>query len=424
MSFGFWGNQEYFFMKTSLNNKNIVLAVCGGIAAYKSIELLRLLRKYGADVKVIMTRSAAKFVGPLTFETLSGNPVCISLFDKRNRGSDSPIVHIDLAEEADAVIIAPATANIIGKLACGIADDALSTFILALTSPVIICPSMNSYMYVNRAVQRNLQVLKNDGYHVLEPGLGELACGTKGPGRLPEPDVIIDRLLTHFAYSDFKGTNLLVTAGPTREPIDPVRFISNPSSGKMGYAIARAAEQRGANVTLITGPTSLPELINVNTVRVQTAEQMAAAVFDHLSGSNVIIKTAAVSDYRPKVQAKHKIKKKKEELVLYLQKNIDILKELGTKKNGRILVGFAAETEELEKNAEKKLSEKNLDIIVGNLVGIPSSGFNSDTNKVTLFYKDGTKEILPVLKKDEVANILLDRVLKTMEKDKPSAECH
>jgi len=396
-------------MPNNIKNKNIVIGVCGGIAAYKSIELLRLLQKRGANVRVIMTHNAKAFVGPLTFEALSGRSVCTSLFEK---GEDVSIKHIQWANEADAVIIAPATANIIAKLANGLADDALSTFMLAVKSPVILCPSMNTNMYENRAVQRNLDVLEADGYHIVEPGEGELACGTSGAGRLPEPAYIVDRLLNRLAPKDLKGKRVLVTAGPTRENIDPVRFISNPSSGRMGYAVARAAEFRGAKVVLIAGPTNLPDPVNIDVVKVRTAGDMALAVFDHMDDSDIIIKVAAVSDYRPKERAERKIKKQKDEIVLPLQKTQDILKEVGMRKKDRVLVGFAAETEDLEKNAGKKLFEKNLDIIVGNLVNQPRSGFGTDTNKVILFYKDGTKEDLPEMEKDAVAHILLDRILR------------
>ncbi len=399
-------------MKIGIKNKNIVLCVSGGIAVYKSVELLRLLQKQEANVRVIMTENARWFVGPLTFEALTGHPVCTSLFEK---GADASIKHIDWAEQADAVVIAPATGNIIGKLANGIADDALSTFIMAVTSPVILCPSMNTHMFESRAVQRNLETLKMDGYHIVEPGAGELACGTTGAGRLPDPEDIVDRILCYLAPKDLKGKRVLVTAGPTQEPIDPVRFISNPSSGKMGYAIAKAAEYRGAEVVLITGPVNLPDPLNVERVRVRTAQEMAIAVFEHMKKSHIIIKTAAVSDYRPKDRADQKIKKTKDEMTLILQKNQDILKELGRRKKDQILVGFAAETEDLEKNAEKKLAEKNLDMIAGNLVSHPASGFGTNTNKVTLFYKDGTKEPLPVMEKDEVAHILLDRIVKMLE---------
>jgi len=395
-------------MHDCIKNKNIVLGVCGGIAAYKSVELLRILKNHGANVRVIMTQSAMEFVGQLTFEALSGQPVCTSIFEKNDYVS---IRHIDWAREADAVVIAPATANITGKLANGIADDMLSTFMLAVKSPVIFCPSMNANMYESKAVQRNLETLRADGYFIMEPGTGKLACGTAGPGRLPEPADIFDRILSSLMPKDLKGKRVLVTAGPTRELIDPVRFISNPSSGKMGYSIARAAEYRGGTVVLITGPVNLPAPLNVNMIYVRTAEEMASAVFKHMKHSDIIIKAAAVSDYRPVTSSKQKIKKGKNEMVLALQKNQDILKELGRKKGNRILAGFAAETENLGKNARKKLAEKNLDIIAGNIIGRPSSGFGADTNKVTLFYKDGSKEPLPKMEKDVLAHILLDRIV-------------
>jgi phosphopantothenoylcysteine decarboxylase/phosphopantothenate--cysteine ligase len=385
-------------MKNGIKNKKVILAVCGGIAAYKSIEVLRLLKKADAEVRVIMTQSARWFVGALTFEALSGQPVFKDMFQE---GSEGSIRHIDWAQEADGVIIAPAR----------IADDPLSTFMLAVTSPVVLCPSMNTHMYENKAVQRNLDTLRSDGYVVVEPGSGQLACGTTGPGRLPEPEEIFDRFLACLSPKDLAGKKILVTAGPTIEPIDPVRFISNPSSGKMGFAVARAAEYRGAEVILISGPTRLPDPMNVTTIRVRTADEMAHAVFQHMGDADVIIKTAAVSDYRPQESQAHKIKKNKNELVLRLQQNQDILKVLGQKKKHQVLVGFAAETKELEKNATQKLVEKNLDIIAGNLVGAADSGFESDTNNVTLFFKDGTREPLPTMEKLEVAHILLDRIV-------------
>lgn len=396
-------------MQNSIENKNIILGVCGGIAAYKSVEILRLLQKQNAGVRVIMTRNAAHFVGPLTFEALSARPVCSSLFEKDQASS---IKHIDWAREADAVIIAPATANILGKMAGGIADDALSTFLPAVTCPVLVCPSMNTHMYESRAVQRNLKILAGDGCWIVTPESGELACGTTGAGRLPEPPVIVDRLQKCFTALDLAGKKVLVTAGPTREAIDPVRFISNPSSGKMGYAIARAAEHRGADVVLISGPTALKSPVNVATIRVNSAKEMAHAVFEHMEWSHIIIKTAAVSDYRPREMEPHKIKKHehRNELVLYLKPNQDILKALGQRKENRILVGFAAETRDLKHNAQKKLNSKNLDLIVGNLIGRPESGFGSDTNSLTLFFKDGTIEALPNMDKNAAAHVLLDRI--------------
>ena len=395
-------------MENVIKNKRVILAVCGGIAAYKSVEILRLLKKADAEVRVVLTRNAQRFVGALTFEALSGQPVFKDMFQE---DSEASFRHIDWAREADGVIIAPATANMIGKLANGIADDPLSTFMLAVTSPVVICPSMNIHMYASKAVQRNLDTLRSDGYVVMEPGSGQLACGTSGPGRLPEPEEIFDRFLGCLSPKDLAGKKILVTAGPTIEPIDPVRFISNPSSGKMGFAVARAAEHRGAEVTLISGPTHLADPMNVTTIRVRTAEEMAHQVFELMENAEVIIKSAAVSDYRPKESKMHKIKKGQSEMVLRLQKNKDILKTLGQKKKHQVLVGFAAETRELKKNATQKLAEKNLDIIAGNLIGSADSGFASDTNTVTLFFKDGTTESLPAMNKMEVAHILLDRVV-------------
>ncbi len=405
-------------MKNVIDNKNIVLGVSGGIAAYKSVELLRLLLKQGAKVRVMMTQNARQFVGPLTFEALCGRSVCSSLFEK---GDDASIRHIDWANETDAVVVAPATANLVGKLANGIADDALSTFMLVVICPVILCPSMNTHMYESRPVQRNLETLKADGYVVIEPESGVLACGTTGPGRLPEPYDIMDRLISCLSPKDFKGKKVVVTAGPTREAIDPVRFISNPASGKMGFAVARAAEQRGATVTLIAGPTSLRVPNNVTMIKVDTAQEMADAVFEKMEEADIIVKTAAVSDYRPKSPAHQKIKKEKGALTLSLEKTQDILEALGRKKKNRILVGFAAETENLDEYAKQKLVRKNLDIIVANLLGRPDSGFGSETNVVTLFYPDGKKEPLPVMEKEHVAHVLLDRILTVSRPDATKA---
>lgn len=395
-------------MTSVLNSKHIVLGVCGGIAAYKSAEIVRQLRKQGAFVRVVMTENATRFVGPLTFEALSGGPVYASLFEK---SADASIKHITWAREADLAVIAPATADILAKLAHGIADDALSTLALAVTSPKIICPSMNTHMYENRVTQRNLNILKSDGYHVLEPGIGELACGTSGSGRLPEPGFIVDRIAGSLSRKDFSDTNVLVTAGATQEPIDPVRFISNPSSGKMGFALARAAEYRGAGVTLITGPGHLSDPLNVKVIRVQTAGQMAQAVFSHMEKADVIIKSAAVSDYKPRKEELHKIKKERGKIILELEKTEDILKKLGQKKKKKqVLVGFAAETQELKKNAGKKLSEKNLDLIIGNIVGQEGSGFGSDKNMVTIFHANGNIESLPPMEKSLIAHEILDRI--------------
>jgi phosphopantothenoylcysteine decarboxylase / phosphopantothenate---cysteine ligase len=393
--------------KTIFDHKNIVLGVCGGIAAYKSVEILRRLVGLGARVRVVMTRSAARFVGPMTFEVLSENKVCVDLFEGND---DAAIRHIAWAEAAQAVLIAPATANMVAKLAHGIADDALSTFMMAVTCPVMICPSMNSNMFEHPATRRNLKQLAADGCHILAPGEGELACGTTGPGRLPEPLEIVDRLASFLTPDDFAGKNVLVTAGPTREAIDPVRFISNPSSGKMGYAIARAAEYRGARVTLITGPVGIAPPLNVTVVPVMTVDEMAEAVLTRLEGSHVIVKVAAVSDYRPANTEPHKIKKGEGGMNLALERTTDILKTVGQRKSHQIVVGFAAETRDMETHARKKLAEKQLDMIAANLIGPPDSGFAADTNRMTLFFADGRKETLGVMDKVAVAHLILDRV--------------
>ena len=391
-----------------LANKQIVLGVCGGIAAYKSVEILRRLVKLGAAVRVIMTASATRFVNPMTFEVLSQNPVCLDLFEGTD---DAAIRHIAWAEAAQAVVIAPATANMVAKLAHGVADDALSTFMLAVTCPVMICPSMNSDMFEHPATQRNLRQLERDGCRVLAPGEGELACGTTGPGRLPEPDTVVDRLVALLTASDLAGQTVLVTAGPTREALDPVRYISNPSSGKMGYAIARAAENRGARVILISGPVALTPPLNTQVVPVTTAEEMAAAVFERLEQAQVVVKVAAVSDYRPVVAQRHKVKKGEAGIQIDLERTTDILKEVGRRRRAdQILVGFAAETRDMETYARRKLAEKRLDVIAANLIGPADSGFAAETNRLTLFFADGRKMPLDVMPKAALAHLILDQV--------------
>ncbi len=395
-------------MITGLKQKNVVLGVSGGIAAYKAVELLRLLVKAGAETRVVMTRNATRFVGPLTFEALSGREVCVDLFDPHESAG---IRHIQWAEAADAVIVAPATANIIGKMANGLADDALSTFMLAVTSPVMVCPAMNTNMYAAEAVQANLKALKQFGYTLLDPEAGELACGTVGPGRLPEPAYIFDRFLHLITPKDLAGKQVLVTAGPTRESIDPVRFISNPSSGKMGYAIARAAEMRGADVTLISGPVEIDPPNHVNFIAVETAAQMHDAVVRHAGDAGIIIKSAAVADYAPAQTAPHKIKKTDGPETLVLERTQDILKSIAGNGKGRITVGFAAETRDLDRNATEKLGTKQLDMLVGNLVGVDGSGFQADTNQVTLYFKDGTRTPLDKMAKSDLAHLILDHVV-------------
>ena len=391
-------------------NKHILLGVSGGIAAYKSVELLRLLKKAGANVTVIMTASAQKFVGKTTFEVLSENPVLSDLFFD----TESSVKHIDLATRADAVVIAPATANIIAKLAHGIADDALSTTLLAVTCPVMVCPSMNTDMYQNIRVQRNLDILEKDGWHILDPDSGVLACKAVGAGRLPDPWFIFDRVQAMLTKKDLKDKKILVSAGPTVEAIDPVRFVSNHSSGKMGYAIARAAEKRGGQVTLVSGPVSLETPVGVERIDVQTCEEMADQMLANLDQADVIIKVAAVADYKPIDPKTSKIKKKdnNKDLFVSMTQNPDILKLIGKKKKkDQFLVGFAAETNDLEKNALLKIEKKNLDMIAANLVGSSDSGFKADTNKVKLFFKDGSFVDIPLMDKSKVADILIDHII-------------
>ena len=390
-----------------LNGKTIVLGVTGGIAAYKSVELLRLLTKAGADVHVIMTRSAQEFVAPLTFQTLSRNPVHTELF---NLIAEQEIGHISLADRADLFVIAPATANVIGKLACGIADDMLTTTVMAAKAPVLLAPAMNVNMYRNAIYRENEERLRRHGYLFAEPVKGELACGWEGEGKLQAPEVIFEEAVTALAPKDLTGERFLITAGPTREEIDPVRYLSNHSSGKMGYAIARAARRRGARVTLVSGPTELSAPWGVELVSVESAGEMYDAVLARVGESTVVIKAAAVADYRPAARAGEKIKKRGDTMLLELVKNQDILAELGKKKGARLLVGFAAETTELLANARKKLAEKNVDLLVANDVTEAGAGFSVDTNIVRLLYRDGRVEEPGLLSKEAVADLILDEV--------------
>ncbi|MBF0229258.1 MAG: bifunctional phosphopantothenoylcysteine decarboxylase/phosphopantothenate--cysteine ligase CoaBC [Desulfamplus sp.] len=411
-----------------LKGKRIILGVCGGIAAYKSVELLRLLKKAGANVKVATTKSALEFVGEMTFRVLSENDVMTDLFGDNssnsatsNNSKDFSVRHIEWAKEADAVVIAPATANIIGKLANGIADDALSTMMMAVTAPIILCPSMNTQMYENRAVQRNLDILEQDGIFILEPGTGELACKTSGAGRLPEPEIIFDRVIKLFCPKDLKDKKILISAGPTREAIDPVRYISNHSSGKMGYAVAEAAEKRGALVTLVSGPVSISPPFGVNLINVESAKEMADAMIKELNDSDIIIKVAAVADYRPLMTQENKIKKCEREICsisIDLVENPDILQIIGKmKREDQFLAGFAAETQNLDNYALAKIEKKNLDMIVGNIVGIQGSGFQSDTNKVKFFLKDGSTYDIPLMDKLKIAHKLLDHIIPRITKE-------
>ena len=395
--------------------KTIVLGVSGGIACYKAVELVRLLVREGFTVRVIMTREATEFVAPLTFQTLSGHPVATEIFSLTQ---ESEIGHINLADQADLLVIAPATANIIGKIASGIADDLLTTVLMATRAPLLIAPSMNIHMYENPILQENIRKLQRLGYHFMEPVEGYLACGYEGKGRLPEPQDIVEAIQGLLKKKDLTGERLLITAGPNHEPLDPVRYISNRSSGKMGYALARLGMRRGAEVTLISGPTSLVAPAGVSLIPVKTAAEMRQAIFKEFSDATAVLMAAAVADYHPEKFVSKKIKKGKGTLKLNLKPNPDILRELGMRKNGRILIGFAAETESLIANAKKKLRDKNLDLIVANDVTEEGSGFDGDTNKATILDKTGTVHPLPLMSKDELADRIYDYFLELKAKSK------
>lgn len=387
--------------------KTVVLGVTGGIAVYKAADTCSTLVKLGADVHVIMTEHAQWFVGPGTFRALTGNQVLTGIFDEPEKYE---IQHVSLSERADVMLIAPATANIIGKIASGIADDMLSTTVMAAICPVILAPAMNCRMWGNRIVKSNVDHLRSLGYRFVGPEKGRLACGEVGVGRLAQADDIIAEVVRAIERKqDLQGVSILVTAGPTQEPIDPVRFISNYSSGKMGYAIAKAAAERGASVTLVSGPTGLVAPSNISCRDVSTAQEMFDTVMKELPGAQVVIGAAAVADYRPKSPAESKIKKKSDEMTVELVPNPDIVAEVGRRKGDRILVAFAAETDHVLENAGKKLDSKNADFVVANDVSRTDIGFGADENQVTIIGRDGQVE-LPRLPKSEVADRILDRV--------------
>ncbi|MDD3293902.1 MAG: bifunctional phosphopantothenoylcysteine decarboxylase/phosphopantothenate--cysteine ligase CoaBC [Geobacteraceae bacterium] len=390
-----------------MKGKVIILGVTGGIAAYKAAELLRLFVKAGADAHVIMTKAAQRFVTPLTFQTLSGNPVHTKMF---NLIDEREIGHISLSERADIIVIAPATANFIGKVASGIADDLLTTTVMATKAPILIAPAMNTAMYHNPIYRENEEKLRRLGCHFVDPSTGMLACGWEGEGKLQEPAVIFEAAGTVLSPKDFCGRTVIVTAGPTREEMDPVRFFSNYSSGKMGYAIARAARRRGARVSLVTGPVSLAAPWGVETISVTSAREMREAVLRLFDSADVVIKTAAVADYRPEERSSSKIRKGETPLTVKLVKNPDILAELGRNKGDCFLVGFAAETGDAAESAARKLSEKNLDMVVGNDVTCAGAGFAVDTNIVKILTRDGRTEAMPLMGKDELADEILDRI--------------
>ena len=393
-----------------LNGKSVLLGISGGIAAYKAAELVRLLVKDGASVHVVMTANAQQFIAPLTFQALTGNPVGTDLF---NLEYESQIGHIHLARAADLVILAPATANLIAKMAAGIADDYLTTILLATTVPILVCPAMNVKMYEHRTTQRNLASLREFNTHILEPEVGELACKEEGAGRLIELSVIVETARHLLTPASLEGKRVLVSAGPTWEPFDPVRFISNPSSGKMGYALASVAYRRAAEVYLVAGPSSLPPPHGVHFQRVTTAYEMRDVIMGHAPQMDVIVMAAAVGDYRPIAIAPQKLKKLQDEVNVTLVKNPDILGHLGASRgvSGRpILIGFAAETENLIENATEKLIQKNLDFIVANNLIQAGSGFGCDTNQVKIIDRKGIVTELPPLTKEEVAGRVFDRI--------------
>lgn len=387
---------------------NVIVGVTGGIAAYKAAELVSLLGKQGHDVRCIMTEAAKQFITPLTLQTLSGNPVYTELF-ALSQDPEWNVEHIGLAHWADCMLIVPATADFIGKVANGMADDLLSTCVMATSVPVYFAPAMNDQMYANPIVQRNIELLQAAGYRFIDPVDGNLACGTSGKGKLAAPAKIAD-VINDLREQDLAGMRFVITAGPTREALDPVRFLTNHSSGKMGYALARQAAHRGADVVLISGPVQLEVPNGVTCIPVVTAQQMFEVVQEQYADADVIIKAAAVADYRPKTIATQKIKKTDEDFVLPLERNVDILAWLGKHKTKQILVGFAAETNDIEQNAIGKLQRKNLDFIAANDVSASHSGFGKDTNQVTLYGADGSVIAFPILSKEETADRILDQI--------------
>ncbi|MEG2353305.1 MAG: bifunctional phosphopantothenoylcysteine decarboxylase/phosphopantothenate--cysteine ligase CoaBC [Clostridium sp.] len=392
-----------------MTKKNVVVGVTGGIAGYKALDVISRLKKHDIDVQVIMTKSAQKFVTPLSFQALSQNMVITDMFEEPKAWE---IQHISLAKKADLFIVVPATANIIGKVASGIADDMLSTTIMATKAPVIFVPAMNTNMYENPIVQRNIEALQCLGYEFIKPSIGRLACGDEGTGKLASVELIVDIVISKFkSTKDLLGKKVLVTAGPTIEPIDPVRFITNHSSGKMGYAIAEEARDRGAEVTLISGPTSLSKPFGIDVIDIKTNEEMYVKVMEKFAKQDIVIKSAAVADYKPENYSENKIKKSGDNLSLRFVKNKDILLEIGKLKKSQILVGFAAESENLFENAKGKLERKNLDFIVVNDIKSSNTGFKSDFNEVTIISKDATVK-LDIMSKRDVAKELFNLINK------------
>ena len=391
-----------------LENKKILVGVTGSIAAYKSCELVRNLFKKDAEVQVVMTKNASRFITPLTLQTLSGQRVADDAFDLE---WESKIGHIHLADSSDLIVVAPASASFIGKLANGISDNLLSTVIIASKAKIVICPAMNVNMYGNPLVSENIEKLRKAGYIIVEPYEGDLACGWEGKGRLADIEDISIEIEKALTKKDLEGKKVLVTAGATREFIDPVRFISNPSSGKMGYSIAKAAWMRGGDVTLITGHAEIPAPYGVNTIKAESADDMYKSVMANMEGMDVIIKAAAVSDYKSGSKKTQKIKKTAKTITLELTKTKDILKDIGSTKNGTFLVGFAAESENISENSKKKLKNKNLDLIVANNIKQEGAGFGTDTNIVSITGKDGKNHELPLMAKEELGHEILNFVV-------------
>ena len=399
----------------NLNNKTILLGVTGGIAAYKSASLASLLVKSGAEVRVVMTEHAANFINPITFETLTGHKCITDTFD---RNFEFKVEHVALAKKADLIIVAPATANVIAKLAHGLADDMLTTTILASAAPKLIAPAMNTGMYENPVTQDNLTLLKQYGMKIISPESGRLACGDVGSGKMAEPEILFEHILHACScQKDMSGMNVLVTAGPTQEALDPVRYITNHSSGKMGYSIAKACMLRGADVTLVTGKTALTPPLFVDVVPVISAADMYEAVISRSNSMDLIIKAAAVADYRPSQVANEKVKKKDAELSISLERTRDILKYLGEhKKPGQFLCGFSMETENMLENSRKKLENKNLDMIVANNLKVKGAGFETDTNIVTMITPKEVVDI-PIMNKEDVSFHILDKILSIVKKN-------
>lgn len=399
-----------------LKGKTVVLGVTGGIAAYKMPNLASALVKLGCNVQVLMTRNATEFITAVTFETLTGHKALVDTFD---RNFEFKVEHVAVADQADLVMIAPATANVIAKLAHGLADDMLTTTVLACNCPKIVVPAMNTKMYDNPVTQDNLNTLRRYGWEVVEPASGYLACGVTGKGKLPEPAELLQAILHHLAHEkDLAGKRVLVTAGPTREVLDPVRYLTNRSSGKMGYAIAQAAERRGAEVTLVSGPVSLKKLPYVETVDVESAQEMYEAVTARAAEQDIIIKAAAVADYRPATVAEDKIKKSDGEMSISLERTQDIIGYLGQHRQpGQFLCGFSMETRDMVDSSRKKLEKKNMDMIAANNVKVAGAGFQVDTNQLTLITREDLLE-LPLVSKEEAANLLLDEIVKRMGRER------